>query len=154
MSPDEIREAVSKLETTYVQAEDEAWSELRPLGVAVIPYLLEAYPIFSKWQGRVSLVFHSIRYARISEEAFQLGLIATRDRATLVRYRACGLLAYSLRSDALEPLRALLSHRDEKTVDDATAAIDAIENQNHHFFVDRNHTGRTTWTVNETDSVA
>ncbi len=151
MKAADIRIIVKRLETTHSLEEEEAWGLLRPLGSNAVPYLREAYPRFRKWQGRVSLVFHSIRFARSNEDAFQLGLSATKDKATLVRYRACGLLAYSLRTDALPALEALLSHSDSKTVEDAAAAIDAIRHQNHHYFVDRTHSGRTTWVVNDED---
>jgi hypothetical protein len=69
----------------------------------------------------------------------------------MVRYRACGLCAYSLRQEALPSLQSLLSHKDGKTVEDAVAAIEAIEQQNHHLFVDRTHSGRSFWIVNESD---
>lgn len=151
MNANELSKLVGRLETTSVVAEEEAWGLLRPLGIEVVPFLRAAYPTFRKSQGRVSLVFHSIRYARSSEDAFQLGIAATKDRATLVRYRACGLLAYSLRKDALPVLRELLNHSDKRTSEDARAAIDAISHQNHHYFVDRDHSGRTTWVVNESD---
>ena len=149
--PAEIRERVRCLDTTSARDEEEAWGNLRDLGVAVVPYLAEAYPSFRKWQGRASLVFHSVRYARVSEDAFRLGLDALSDKATVVRYRACGLLAYSLRSEALSPLEALLQHPDARTVEDAKAAIDAISHANHHYFIDRSHSGRSFWEVNEED---
>ena len=151
MTPTEIRAAVQRLNSKTVAGEEEAWGELRDLGAEVVPYLREAYSMFGRWQGRMSLVFHSIRYARESDDAFQLGLEAISDRATLVRYRACSLLAYSLRKDALEPLKSLLKHDDQQTVDDAKAAINAIEKQNHHLFVDRDNSGRASWIVNEFD---
>jgi len=151
MSPDEIRAKVQCLETKLVSEEETAWNELRPLGVEVVPYLREAYPKFKLWQGRVSLVYHSVRYARTSDDAFQLGIAAINDRATLVRYRACGLLAYSLRKDAIPVLQTIVNHKDIKTAEDAQAAIDAINNQNHHFFRDRDHSGQVFWDVNESD---
>lgn len=148
MDAEEIRAVVQRLETTRTLEEEAAWDLLRPLGKEVVPYLCEAYPNFKKWQGRVSLVFHSIKYARDSDDAFLLGISATKDKASLVRYRACGLLAYSLRKDALPALQELLGHADKKTVEDAKAAIDAIRSQNHHYFVDRDHSGRIEWVVN------
>ena len=154
MSPAEIRALVLQLDTTSASDEEQAWIPLRNLGDTVVPYLREAYRTFRKSRGRVSLVFHAIRYARISEDAFRLGVEALSDRATLVRYRACGLLAYSQRSDALPHLRALLAHSDARTVEDAKAAIDAISHRNHHFFVDRAHSGRSFWQVNEGDTRA
>lgn len=151
MEAEEIRAVVKRLDTTRTLEEEAAWNLLRPLGKEVVPYLREAYPSFKKWQGRVSLIFHSIRYARDSEDAFLLGVTATKDKASLVRYRACSLLAYSLRKDALSALQALLGHADAKTVEDAKAAIDAIRSQNHHYFVDRDHLGGAAWIVNEVD---
>ena len=153
MTPAEIREHVGRLDTTSVHQEQEAWEHLRDLGVAVVPYLAEAYRSCRKWQGRVSLVFHCIRYARVSDDAFRLGLEALSDKSTHVRYRACGLLAYSRRTEAIPHLRPLLQYSDLRTVEDARAAIDAITHQNHHYFVDRDHSGRSRWQVNEGDVV-
>jgi hypothetical protein len=151
MTPTEIRATIKALNSNTVAGEEEAWSKLRHLGVEVVPYLREAYPSLSRWQGRVSLVFHSIRFARVSEEAFQLGLEALNDRATVVRYRACALLAYSLRKDALFALKRLLTHADSKTADNAAAAMNAIRRQNHHLFVDRDGSGNVSWVVNDED---
>ena len=154
MDDQEITSLVKQLDTHQRLERESAWGRLRPLGGRVVPYLLEAYPTTKRWQGRVALVFHSIRYARTSEAAFRLGLLACADKATLVRYRACGLLAYSLRIDAIPHLDALPTHRDTRTVGDAAAAIDAIERQYHHYFVDRNHTGQIFWRVNDEDTPA
>jgi hypothetical protein len=142
---------VAKLETKKTLDAEAAWSELKPLGEAVVPYLAEGYSRMKMAEGRLNCVFHSLRYGRCSEAAFRLGVAALRDRAAFVRYRACGLLAYSLRRDALPHLRALLSHSDDKTVENARAAIDAIESQNHHYFCDRDHSGRSFWEVDPGD---
>ena len=154
MSPDEIRERVVRLDTRDVAASDAAWSELRPLREAVVPYLLEAYLRARRAELRVALVFHAIRHARRSEDAFALGIAAVSDRSSLVRYRACGLLAYSLRRDAIPHLTKLIAHPDERSAEDARAALDAIEHANHHFFIDRDHSGRTRWVVEPGDSPA
>ncbi len=154
MTPDEIREQVRRLDTTSTSGEQQAWEQLRALGVAVVPYLAEAYRAFRKWQGRTALVFHSIRHARASEEAFRLGVEALSDKAAQVRHRACGLLAYSQRKEAIPHLKPLLEHSEARTVEDAKAAIDAIKQRNHHYFVDRTHSGRAFWQVNEGDAPA
>lgn len=151
MTDAEITQLVSKLESKSSIEEENAWSQLKVLGVKVVPYLRAGYKRMTKANGRLSCVFHSIRFGRISEEAFLLGVEALSDRATLVRYRACGLLAYSLRKDAIPHLKLLLFHSDTKTVEDAKAAIESIKKSNHHLFVDRNHTGRSFWTVNPED---
>jgi hypothetical protein len=133
---------------------DAAWQKLKTIGSDVVPFLAEAFPMTKKWQGRVALVFHCIPHARTSTAAFDLGLLALQDKSYMVRYRACGLLAYSLQTRAIPDLRRLLGHRDHRSVEDATAAIDAIENQNHHFFVDRTHSGQSFWEVNPGDRPA
>jgi hypothetical protein len=151
MTPAEIRKVVQKLNASTVAGEEEAWSQLRSLGVAVVPLLREAYPKFRRWQGRDSLVFHSIRYGRVSEDAFLLGMEALNDRAMVVRYRACALLAYSLRRDAIPSLKALLETDTSRVAADIEAAMLAISEQNHHLFMDRDSSGRVSWTVNEED---
>lgn len=117
----------------------------------MVPFLAECFPRTKKTQGRVALVFHAIRFARESHSAFELGVLALSDKATLVRYRACALCAYSLRDDAIPHLKLLLKHSDSKTVADAKAAIDAIRFRNHHYFVDRIHSCGTFWEVNPGD---
>ena len=151
MNEAEIRRLVAALETNKVLEEEEAWARLKPLGPSVLSYFSEFYPKMKNSRGRASLVFHAIRYGRTHEEAFRLGVRALEDKATLVRYRACELLAYSLRRDAVPHLRKLLKHKDPKSVENAKAAIDAIRQQNHHYFMDRRHTGSIKWTVNEAD---
>lgn len=149
-----IRELVGKLDTAKALEGENAWEELKPLGAAVVPFLAEFYPKARKWQGRAALIFHAMAYARTSETAFQLGLAALKDKATIVRYRACGVCAYSLRSEAIAPLKQLLQHPDSQTVADARAAIDAIQHRNHHYFMDRDHSGRSFWEVNPGDVAA
>jgi hypothetical protein len=130
----------------------------RPLGSSFVLWarrsflnLAEIYPNIRKLEGRRAVVFHAIRHARTTEAAFQLGVAALNDRASIVRYRACCILAYSLRRDAIPYLEKMLAHKDGKTAADALAAIDAIKCQNHHYFVDRDHSGRQFWRVNDGD---
>lgn len=151
MDSQQIQSLVMALDTAKTLDEEAAWSALKPLGIDAIPHLLAFYPKAKKWQGRVSLVFHSIRYARESEAAFELGLLALHDKSTMVRYRACSLCAYSLREDAIPALQSLINHTDSKTSEDAIAAIDAIKHKNHHYFFDRTHSGQSFWVVNESD---
>ena len=89
--------------------------------------------------------------ARDGEAAFRLGLRALGDRSYMVRYRACMVLAYSLRPAAFPALEALRSHADARTREDAERAIDAFVHRNHHYFVDRDHSGQTRRVVDESD---
>ena len=68
-----------------------------------------------------------------------------------MRERACGILAYSLRADMIPILQAVAASTDAKTRVEAEAAIDAITNQNHHYFLDRKHTGQSFWVVRPSD---
>ena len=79
MTEAEIRRFVACLNTAKASEQDAAWDQLRPLGEAVVPFLAEAFPGMRKWQGRVALVFHAIRYAQTSEAAFRLGVLACQD---------------------------------------------------------------------------
>ena len=147
MDEQRIRELVQQFDTTSTVEIDAAWEELRELGEAVAPYLAEVYPRMRRWQGRAALLYHSTPHARTNRAVFELGLAALSDRATPVRYRACGLLAYSLNAEAIPALEQLLCRPDAKTVEDATAALDAIRHQNHHYYLDRGHTGMVRWEV-------
>ena len=146
----EIRQLVGEIATSAPSAEA-AWQKLRVLGPAVAPYLKEAYPGARRWQARTALVFHAIAFARVSDAAYALGCQALGDKSYMVRYRACMLLAYSLRTEAVPALRALLQHADARTREDAARALDAIQHQNHHYFVDTQHSGRSFWVVNDGD---
>jgi HEAT repeat protein len=147
MHEEEIRSLVARLDTKDSASRDATWEQLRPLGERVLPFFEEFFPHAKRLEARRDMAFHSIRYARTSDTAFRIGLKAIADRSTIVRYRGCCILAYSLRRDALPLLQPLMRNSDTKTVDDAGAAIDAIQNNNHHFFIDRQHTGQAFWDV-------
>ena len=148
---EQIAEAVARLDVTGAEQQDEAWVQLRPLGFGIVPFLLSAFPHFRTWQGRTALVYYATRYARISDEAVELGQLALKDRSYMVRYRACGLLAYSLREDVLDPLEKACDDGRELVATSARAACNAIRAGNHHLFADRSLSGRTTWSVNKGD---
>ena len=152
MTPDEIRSKVASLDARDWRVDEAVWPQLEPLGVQIVPYLRDAYPTFRRGLGRQALVHHSIKFARESEDAFQLGLTALDDRSIVVIYSACMLLAYSLRDDAIEPLENVLDHKDKRAVDDARAAIDSIKHRNHHYFKDRCHSGRVFLVINPSDN--
>ncbi|GHU80063.1 hypothetical protein FACS1894191_4390 [Clostridia bacterium] len=151
MEEREIRDIVSQLESKNSLEREQVWAKLRPLEDAVVPYLLDGYQAMKMYEGRNACVYYSMRYSRISETAFQLGILALNDRAALVRHHACELLAYSLKEAAIPYLEKLLTHKNNKTVADATAAIDSIKQKNHHFFIDRNHSGQSFLIVNPGD---
>jgi hypothetical protein len=130
-----------------IDREFEAIDELKKLEIQLPSVLLKKYRVAKKWQTRCSCVYHSITYSRVQEDAVQLGLEALFDRSKVVRYRACMLLACSLNKRALPSLREVeLNAKDSETKENAHAAIDAIENQNTNWFVDRSHSGKVTLT--------
>jgi hypothetical protein len=107
--------------------------------------LLEKFRSSRAWKARSSCVYHAVRYARGDADALTIGKEALADKSKVVRYRACMLLAYSQRAEALPVLReALEATEDVEGRADLLAAIDAIESGNHNFFVDREHSGKAT----------
>lgn len=142
-------ELLNDLDGSGSDKEFYAVNELRKLGNELPKFLLDKYRTSRKWQVRSSCVYHSIRYAKTSETAVQLGLEALADKSHAVRYRACMLLAYSLDKAILPNLKQAESNTlHEETLIDIRAAIDAIENQNSDYFVDREHSGNITLKVN------
>jgi hypothetical protein len=107
-------------------------------------WLLHRYRTSSRWKVRCTCVYFALGAARASEDALTLGREATRDRSRQVRYRAFELLAWTQRKDALPALREALDSAERGGPDaaDALAAMDAIERQNRHLFLDREHTGK------------
>ena len=86
-----------------------------------------------------------LRFSRTHSNVFELDLRALKDECWEVREEACGLLAYSLRREAIPNLQKLLSDPKDRVKKSAQAAIDAIENQNPHYFFDREHCDNIYW---------
>ena len=124
---------------------DAAWTIAESMGDDQLVLFSEAFPHVTKAEGRASILRYVGRFSRESEVAFGMGMEALNDRAYAVRYYGVAILAYSLRDDALPALSRLLKHADARTSEDAKAAIDAIKSKNHHFFKDRQHTGKILW---------
>lgn len=138
-----IERALDKLDGSGSASEWEAVEFLRQVAGDEFPnLLLNKFRKARRAGERASCVYHATRYARTSDDAVQIGREALNDRAHAVRYRACLLLAYSQDQGVLADLRAALSTAPASSHDDVTAAIDAIESRNHHYFVDRDHSGR------------
>ena len=118
------------------------------LGDRLPRYLLLRYHTQKHWQSRHDYVYQAQIYARRSEDAIALGKLAVSDRSKEVRFRACALLAYSSRRDLLPFLQEKLEKaKDPETREDIIAAMDAITEQNHHYFMDRDHSGKLKWYV-------
>ena len=145
MNESEINKLLGKLDGRGTDAEYDAIKSLSRIGEALPGILLQKYRASSKYGERASCVHHAIKYAKNNNEAFQLGLEALKDKSKKVRYRACMLLAISHNTAAIPDLEALLSDKDSK--EDAKAAIDAIKNKNHNYFLDRDHSGKVTLNV-------
>ena len=142
MEPDRLERLLQGLTGKDDWPELNRTNELKELGDKLPNHLLCQYRRSPKAENRCACVFYAIPYAKRIEAAYTLGLEALTDRSRIVRYRACMLVAFALRREALPTLRELLNHQDLKTVEDARAAIYAIENQNHNYFVDRKHRGK------------
>lgn len=142
---------IDRLDSKDCSQQEDAWLAIRSRGVALMPEFKSAYPRFKKSDGRIALVFYTTSFARVSEDAFDLGTSALKDRSKLVRDRACGLLAYSLRADAVGPLTETVNDPDLSVRQAAEAELIAIRAKNHHLFVDRTRSGKSFWVVNPED---
>jgi hypothetical protein len=145
MQDERIETLVKAFSTSRRPEIDVAWVVADSMGDDLLTLFAEAFPRIRKSEGRASIMRYVGRFSRESEVAFRMGTVAVRDRAYAVRHYGCALLAYSLRADALPILLSLLKHADRHTVEDARAAIDAIESKNHNFFKDRDHSGKILW---------
>ena len=141
MKPSEITECLNCLDGRGSDQEYRAIKCLTASGIDLPSLLSKKYNGSKKWGERASCVHHSIKCAKDSEVAYQLGIKALGDKSKVVRYRACMLLAVAQNPDAISHLEQLLENDSSK--EDAAAAIDAIKNKNHNYFVDRGHTGKT-----------
>ena len=141
-------ELIDRLDGSGSDSEWAAVMELRALGREFPRLLRRKFHSSRSWKVRSSCVYHAMRYAKESEEAVALGLAAIVDKAKAVRYRGAMLLAYAQQKDALPQLRAALEARArEPGAEDLVAAIDAIEKENHNYFVDRTHSGKVMLTI-------
>jgi hypothetical protein len=146
-----VRGLLRRFDTADAAVREEAWQRL-PHGRLALPFLHEAFPKTKRMEARTSMVYEATFFARVSEDAFQLGLLGCRDRSKHVRDRACGVLAYSLREDALAALRPLLRAGDKENRKIAEGAVDAIKHKNHHLYWDQDGPrGQTFWVVNRGD---
>ena len=152
MSSEQVGESIEALLNQLDgSGTDCLWTAVQPprstLGESLPDYLLTRYQSARKWQVRSSCVYHCVRYARTSESAARLALLALNDKSKVVRSRACMVLACSQRKDLLSALQQRLENYYEDTVDDLRAAVDAITEQNQNYFVDRSHSGLTTLNI-------
>jgi hypothetical protein len=150
MSARRIHELLRQVDGTGSHDELEAVRSLEKTTEGLAYWLLDRYRTSSSWKVRRNCVYYACR-ARESEHAFTLARAAIRDRSKVVRYRAFELLAWIQRRDVLPELRDVLaSIRNGPESKDVRAAIDALENRNRHYFLDREHTGKVlTYTADE-----
>lgn len=135
---------------------DEEWNAVKvlhtSLGNQFPSYLLQRFRGAKKWGSRSSLIYHATKYAKVSEKAVELGLLAIKDKSKVVRYRGCLLLACAQSKEILSELRQALNVTSNDTKLDILAAIDAIEHQNQNYFVDRDHSGQITLNIQDVAS--
>lgn len=116
-------------------------------GDHALPAMVECLPRLRTWRARDTILSAAIKFARTSDIGKKLGFMGMADKSKRVRQTACSLAAFSLDRAFLPTLNALRSAPDSEVAEDAIAAIDAIQHQNHHLFMDRQHTGSVTWNV-------
>ncbi len=112
---------------------------------ALVPSFERIFPRIRRYGGRMAIQFRLISFLRDRPTVVALARDALGDKSRIVRHHACASLAYALDNDSIPALEKLLAHSDSETRQHAEAAIDAIQCGNHHYFADRNHTGKCFW---------
>lgn len=142
MKPTDISALLSQLDGSGSDAEWKAVEQLRALP-NLPDVLLDHYTRSTRFGARAACVYHSVRYARTSKSAFELGLLAVRDKSKVVRYRAALLLAVAQHPAAIPALEAMKT-KWSVSAPDAEAAIAALHSGNPNRFADRENTGLVT----------
>lgn len=148
MDQEIINKLLNELDGSGSDQEFQAVNELKALDNMFPFYLAQKYKHSKSWKHRAASVYHAIKYARISDAAFTLGIDAVFDKSKVVRYRACMLLAYAQKNEAIQFLEKVYKQFKDSE-EDALAAIDAIRCQNQHYFLDRNHSGKIKMNIPE-----
>ena len=112
---------------------------------ALAPAYERIFCRITRYAGRMNILFRLVPYARERSSISALAVRALQDKSRQVRHHACAALAYALDTDKINKLSPLQEHPDRRTREYAEAAIDAIESGNHHYFADRNHSGKVFW---------
>lgn len=142
-------ELLRQLDGSGSEAERRAINQLRATRTPLPRLLLLKFRNSPKWRVRTACVYYCLAYAKTCDDAVTLGREAIADRSKVVRYRGCMLLALSQRRDVLSDLNQRLVGSTGSDTENIRAAIDAIEHQNHNYFVDPDHTGRISLTLDE-----
>ena len=101
----------------------------------------QAFYVIKNFPARREIAYWVGRYVKHNENVFNMALLGLNDKSYIVRYHCCGIIAFSQRTDSLDHLNKVKDHKNVKTREDIVAAIDSIQNRNHNYFVDREHTG-------------
>ena len=126
MNNEGVHEYLAYLDGRSPAGIQEGIEKLEALGVDIPSLMMKRYKFSRRWADRTSCVYHCIKYAKTNEDAYQVGIIALKDKSKTVRHQACLLLSAAQKPEAIEYLEELLS--DEASRDDALAAIDVLLN--------------------------
>lgn len=111
---------------------DAVWSSwwngpLRPLAVESIPSVIAAYDDTAHWQARAAQLYYCTGFSRTRSDVCRFAIHALTDKSIEVRYRACGLLAFSRRRRLIPKLNAALVSANDATKRYLSAAMEAID---------------------------
>lgn len=102
----------------------------------------QAFYKIRNFPARREIAYWAGRYVKNNEKVYDMAIFGLNDKSYMVRYHCCGIIAFSQRSDALPHLNKIKDHKNSQTREDIAATIDSIQNKNHNYFLDRNHTGK------------
>ena len=141
-----IRALVARIDPSGSVEQIAIREEFGVLAGARLPeFILEVFRDARRAKLRATLLIHCGIYARESDAAFDVALLAARDRSRLVRYHGLQMLAFSQRQDRLSDLQDLAQDMPEDSRGDLEAAIYAIQSVEPNHFVDRGGRGNHTF---------
>ena len=127
MNNEKLHKYLAHLDGRSPGNEKIAIAKLKDQGVDIPELLAKRYEVSRRWSDRALCLSHCVEYAKTNEAAYQLGILALKDRSRTVRRTACTLLSIAQRKEAIEHLERLLS--DDAIKADAEAVIGTLAKQ-------------------------
>ena len=99
-------------------------------GEYLVDLCLEAYSSFKSIEIKSTLVEWVTVYAETNDNAFALGVIASKEKSQEINYWVCRLFAFAQRAGAIPILKEKLNSKKGKICEDAQFALNALASGN------------------------
>lgn len=141
LEPGRLGSELAQLRRDDFTSRQAPWALLKDRPDEVIAVLAAEYARATRAPERAEVLAHAMWWARESPAAAALAAAALADRARIVRFTACQLLALAQLPEHVRDLAPLLAHPDAATVEDARSATFALLAGEYDLFYDRRWRG-------------